>query len=215
METHPIRHEHSTDLGTTLDFVNTLERCSTRTHAEYPHGHEALRTLDDAIDFLADRGLGHREDLAASIASTPDAGERWLTRVRDVRAALREVFDAETESRTVDPAAVARINEVLRHRPLIELTPGGDGVGVGHRHVGDPLDEALARLVEPLVDAIARDATARFRICANDECRYVFLDESRTGRRRWCDMRTCGNRAKVARHRARARGAREIQILDA
>jgi len=35
----------------------------------------------------------------------------------------------------------------------------------------------------------------------------VFYDISRTGRRRWCDMATCGNRAKAARHRARARAS--------
>jgi predicted RNA-binding Zn ribbon-like protein len=33
----------------------------------------------------------------------------------------------------------------------------------------------------------------------------VFVDRSPGGKRRWCDMRTCGNQAKVARHRARAR----------
>jgi predicted RNA-binding Zn ribbon-like protein len=35
----------------------------------------------------------------------------------------------------------------------------------------------------------------------------VFYDTSRTGRRRWCDMATCGNRAKAARHRARSKAA--------
>ena len=35
----------------------------------------------------------------------------------------------------------------------------------------------------------------------------VFYDASRTSRRRWCDMATCGNRAKAARHRARERAA--------
>ena len=38
-----------------------------------------------------------------------------------------------------------------------------------------------------------------------DACSWRFVDRSPTGRRRWCDMRTCGNRAKVARHRARRR----------
>jgi predicted RNA-binding Zn ribbon-like protein len=45
----------------------------------------------------------------------------------------------------------------------------------------------------------------RLRVCADDTCGWLFVDRSPAGRRRWCDMRTCGNRAKVARHRARAR----------
>jgi predicted RNA-binding Zn ribbon-like protein len=80
-----------------------------------------------------------------------------------------------------------------------------DGITLGHRHVGDGLDDALATLIEPVVREIASGRRDRLRICANETCRWVFFDESRTGKRRWCDMSTCGNRAKAARHRARLR----------
>jgi predicted RNA-binding Zn ribbon-like protein len=39
------------------------------------------------------------------------------------------------------------------------------------------------------------------RRCADPRCGRVFQDETKNGRRRWCDMATCGNRAKAARHR--------------
>ena len=74
---------------------------------------------------------------------------------------------------------------------------------VDHRHVGDPIDDALARLSEALVTELTAGDPERIRICDNDTCRWVFYDTSRTGRRRWCDMATCGNRAKAARHRAK------------
>ncbi|MGO9207446.1 MAG: CGNR zinc finger domain-containing protein [Candidatus Limnocylindrales bacterium] len=37
----------------------------------------------------------------------------------------------------------------------------------------------------------------------------MFYDASPTGRRRWCDMASCGNRAKAARHRVRARNTKQ------
>ncbi|MBN8735546.1 MAG: CGNR zinc finger domain-containing protein [Xanthomonadales bacterium] len=43
----------------------------------------------------------------------------------------------------------------------------------------------------------------RLRVCAGDNCGWVFLDTSRGGRRRWCDMATCGNVAKARRHYSR------------
>ena len=46
------------------------------------------------------------------------------------------------------------------------------------------------------------------RRCANPNCVLLFLDVSKSGRRRWCDMATCGNRAKSAAHYARARHER-------
>ena len=115
--------------------------------------------------------------------------------------------DAVVHDRPADPAALAEVNRALQARERIELVASSGGVSVGHSHVGDPIDDALARLAEPLVDEIQAGNTDRFRICDNETCRWIFYDESRAGRRRWCDMATCGNRAKAARHRARVKAA--------
>jgi predicted RNA-binding Zn ribbon-like protein len=119
-------------------------------------------------------------------------------------------------ARPADPAALAEVNRAIRARERIELVPEPDGVSIGHSHVGDPLDDALARLADPLVAEIQAGNADRVRICDNDTCRWLFYDESRAGRRRWCDMATCGNRAKAARHRARAKaGGDKDQAVSA
>jgi len=192
-------HAHGADLEAFLDLINTVE-------LEDGRPVERLPDIIDAAEFFAGRDLAHREALH-EVASDARTAERRLARLRSVRSAAREVWDAVVEHRDADSAAIDRLNDALRHRPLVELTPGGEGCGVGHRHVGDPWDEALARTLEPFVSAVAQGDVERFRICANDGCRWVFNDESRAGRRRWCDMSTCGNRAKAARHRARAKAA--------
>jgi predicted RNA-binding Zn ribbon-like protein len=86
-------------------------------------------------------------------------------------------------------------------------------VSLDHRHEGDSLDDALARIAERVAREISGDRADRLRICDNDTCRWVFFDSSPAGRRRWCDMATCGNRAKAARHRARAKAA-ELDIAE-
>jgi predicted RNA-binding Zn ribbon-like protein len=132
----------------------------------------------------------------------------WLAQLHATRGAMREVWDAAVEGRAPASDALDTVNAVLGHAPRIELVPGIGGIGVGHRHTADdPTGEALARLVQPMVDAFAGGETGRFRICANDGCRWVFEDTSRGGRRRWCDMSSCGNRAKVQRYRSRHRSA--------
>jgi predicted RNA-binding Zn ribbon-like protein len=73
--------------------------------------------------------------------------------------------------------------------------------------VGDDLAQARASIAGSLAHYLADHDRHRLRVCADDGCRWLFVDRSPAGRRRWCDMRTCGNRAKVARHRARARGS--------
>jgi predicted RNA-binding Zn ribbon-like protein len=161
--------------------------------------------VHDAIHFLATRGLAHAEALHDQ--ALPDA-DAWLARVHTSRAAMREVWDAEVERRIPDQRALDVVNAILRVAPRIELVARDGCCGVGHRHRSDdPAGEALARLVQPMVEAIAAGTTDRFRICANDGCRWVFADTSRAGRRRWCDMASCGNRAKVRRYRSRRRVA--------
>ena len=48
---------------------------------------------------------------------------------------------------------------------------------------------------------------ARTRICAGPKCGWLFIDRSKGGRRRWCDMATCGNAEKSRRHYERRRSA--------
>ncbi len=194
-------HEHAVDIEVALDFVNTLELCDTRSHPEYGDTHDALATPSDAVTWLVDRELLH-----AGALPTADPAP-ILDRARTVRAAFRELFDAAAESRAPASFALETVNGLLASREVPALEADGHTIRLSHRHVADPLDEAFARLADPIVDTIAEQRTDRFRVCANDQCRYVFFDESRAGRRRWCDMSSCGNRAKAARHRARAKAS--------
>ncbi|MEA2608960.1 MAG: hypothetical protein QOJ75_1203 [Chloroflexota bacterium] len=195
-------HAHGVDLDDTFDFLNTLEQ-----EDGFPLEH--LASLDEALAWFVDRGVIHREgaDRArAQVASQPAAATRDLARVHAVRKALREIAESIAEQRAPRSGALDTVNRALHARQVIELVAAPDGCSVDHRHVGDPVDDALARLADPLVSELTAGQPERIRICASDTCRWVFYDTSRTGRRRWCDMATCGNRAKAARHRARAKG---------
>lgn len=191
---HPQGHAHDADLGTCLDFINTESRDGGLTT-------EHLETFEHVIDWFDAHGLAHEPAMRAQAARD---GAGLLGRVHGARAALRAVWDAEVEHRIPEQRMLDVVNAVLREAPRLELVAGGDCCGIGHRHTtDDSVGEALAGLVGPLVRSIAAGETGRFRICANDGCRWVFEDTSRGGRRRWCDMSSCGNRAKVRRFRSR------------
>jgi predicted RNA-binding Zn ribbon-like protein len=197
----PGKHAHDVELRDTFDFLNTYEFVDGA-----PKDH--LANLSEALDWFVDRGVIHLEGadrIRAVNESRPATGEHDLARIRIVRRALRELADAIVEERAPDSAALATVNRALHARQVIELVAGPDGWSVDHRHVGDPVDDALARVADPMVRELADGHPDRIRVCANDRCQWVFYDASRSGRRRWCDMTTCGNRAKAARHRARVK----------
>jgi Conserved protein containing a Zn-ribbon-like motif, possibly RNA-binding len=203
-------HAHDVDLEDTIDFLNTQD-----TENGFPV--DNLPTLDAALAWFVDRGVIHTEGAdrvrAQGVATAPLMA-RELARVHAVRSALREVAQAIAEQRAPKSGALDSINRALHARQVIELVPAPDGVNVDHRHVGDPIDDALARLADPLVTELTAGHPERIKLCASDTCDWIFYDASRTSRRRWCDMSTCGNRAKAARHRARERAA-VLPALDA
>ena len=194
-------HAHDVDLDDTFDFLNTDD-----TDNGFPL--EKLPTLDSALAFFVDRGVIHAEGanrVREQAAADGALEARDLARVHRVRSALREVAVAVSEQRAPETHSLDAINRALHARQVIELVPAPDGVSVDHRHVGDPIDDALARLSQPFVIELTEGHPDRIKTCASDTCDWIFYDSSRTLRRRWCDMATSGNRAKAARHRARTK----------
>jgi predicted RNA-binding Zn ribbon-like protein len=194
----PSDHHHEMSLDDTSDFMNTIE-------LESGSLVDRFVTFGDAAHWLTERGFCHEDLSPASLATHGTTEAQALEKVLRVREALREVADAVAHERAPSDEALGEVNRAIRSRERVELVKEADGVSVGHSHVGDPLDDALARLADPLVQEIQSGRSERVRICANDTCRWVFFDQSRSGRRIWCDMASCGNRAKAARHRARAK----------
>lgn len=142
-------------------------------------------------------------------ARVPQADvERAMAEFRELRELVRAVVDRVASGREPTSAQMRRLNAVLRdgmHYEQVRRERGGMRVTVSR--VGDAVDRARAAVAESLAHYLAHDDPARLRVCADDGCRWAFVDRSPAGRRRWCDMRVCGNRAKVARHRERARRA--------
>lgn len=62
-----------------------------------------------------------------------------------------------------------------------------------------PIGEILAKLV-------CEEDFAYVKACEGPTCTLMFADHTRGHARRWCSMSACGNRAKQAAHRTRAKG---------
>ena len=73
----------------------------------------------------------------------------------------------------------------------------------------DRLETSVSALLAPVLwsagDLLTGGRLERVRQCANPKCRWLFLDDSKSGTRRWCAMSMCGNRAKAHRHYQRSK----------
>jgi predicted RNA-binding Zn ribbon-like protein len=99
------------------------------------------------------------------------------------------------------------LNEALpRAYALPELVPAESGYGWRFRGDESGLDGILWPILRSAARLLTEGEYSRVGQCADDRgCGYLFYDTSRNRSRRWCDMNSCGNRAKSQRHYARHR----------
>jgi predicted RNA-binding Zn ribbon-like protein len=60
-------------------------------------------------------------------------------------------------------------------------------------------DGISALLTFHAVELLRHLPKGRVHMCSGPNCAWIFIDSSKAGRRRWCDMSTCGNDAKAKR----------------
>ncbi|WP_411278974.1 CGNR zinc finger domain-containing protein [Gemmatimonas sp.] len=185
-----------------LDFVNTDAA------AQMPGG-DLLRDFEAVLLWFQAQGAIDDERAAGirrRAVLQPAAAAATLVDARRVRAALRVLAEKGQLTARVRDDAVVEINRVLgRSAGTRRLDPRSAG---GYARAFVPTGDAFAGLMIPIVesaaDSLVDEELARVRRCADPRCHRVFLDGTKNGLRRWCDMGTCGNRAKAARHRARS-----------
>jgi predicted RNA-binding Zn ribbon-like protein len=125
--------------------------------------------------------------------------------VASVLPAQRRVFGAAREDDAVDA-----VNGLLRLAPVRpRLVTGAGQPPTLAMHAPDDAFGVIYLSDFSLAAAAlaAQGQIGRLQRCAAAGCNVVFVDRSRARGRRYCDMRTCGNRTNVAAYRERQRRA--------
>lgn len=186
-----------------LDFVNS----------DTARALDALRDFDTLMSWLEAAALfdGERsQGMRRRAREQPSGAAAALVDARRVRGALRSLAERGTlggGSELVRTEALGEINRVLgRSAGTRRVERRGDGTYIRtFVPVGDAFAGLMIPIVESAADALILGELPRVRRCADVRCARVFYDSTKNGRRRWCDMATCGNRAKAARHRQKLR----------
>lgn len=174
-----------------LDFAATLA-------GRYRGGNEQLARPDDLARWFT---LAMR--LADETPVPAKDGERQLRQARELREAIYRLVHPDSRGRPsqADIAVVNRWAARPDFAPV--LGPDARAVGKSASHV---IEAGLAAIARDAIDLLSGPVLDRVRECGRADCSVLFIDLSRPGQRRWCDMRSCGNMMKARRYR-RAHGA--------
>ena len=181
-----------------LAFANTLSWRGS------PAPRESLGDIDDLLGWLANTAkippqaieaagnrLGHHPHDAAALFADAIA----------LREAIYRAFSTLAASEPIAEKDLALLNRRLAETPRREKLAHAEG---GYAWAVTRIDMTAPGLLAPVLwsaaDLVTHAEHRRVRRCANDLCLWLFVDESKAGSRRWCDMSSCGNRAKSRRH---------------
>jgi predicted RNA-binding Zn ribbon-like protein len=177
-----------------LDFVNTVG--GLRDDPPDPDD-EALETYDDLVAWSRRVGLtpgGGRLNRAAE--------QRAVARAHELRALIYAIFRACADGREPRSRDLARLRDAEREAlGHAELVPGG-----WRWPPSRDLESPLRPIAHAAVELLTHGPLDRIKTCGN--CRWLFLDHSRNGSRRWCSMEGCGTEVKARRFVERRRERR-------
>jgi predicted RNA-binding Zn ribbon-like protein len=132
-----------------------------------------------------------------------------VQRARGLGEAVNTIFRARVRGRSIPTRALDVLNgELSLALREARLVVDGGRADWGWTEDAAALDRILWPVARSAADLLVSEDVDRVRACAQDTCDWLFLDLSRNARRRWCDMKTCGNRAKIRRFRERQRSGR-------
>jgi predicted RNA-binding Zn ribbon-like protein len=154
-----------------------------------PEPRELLATPEDLGRWLVAAGLA-RQILHPS-------EEEWLA-CQALREALYRLAQASLRN---EPLAGKDLAQVNRWAAMPPPVPQLSQEGI--EWVGGGVGALLAAIARDGVELLGGPMTHRLRKCANPGCAILFVDLSRSNRRRWCSMAACGNKAKVGAFRRR------------
>lgn len=168
-----------------LDFTNTVAG------RKPVKGNEYLQTWSDFVVWV--RRLGILSETEFQVWEKMPPGD--MDEVRALREAIYDLFDYCTKNGTIYPEHLETLNGFLHEVYMytcIKITREGLKRGIFKKtYVEKPL-WLIALSAESL---LLSDRLPRVKAC--DNCGWLFLDTSKNGARRWCNMYTCGSQTKA------------------
>lgn len=183
-----------------LEFANT---------ANWHASDQPVEELNSYADLVAwARRVGLLAEAEARIqleqaARRPAEAAARLERVIELREAIYHIFSAVAGDRPVETADISLLNQWFMHaQERLRVVATDDGFTWQWGDQGTPLGQMLGPVIQSAAELLVSPDLARVKECADDRgCGWLFVDTSRNQSRRWCSMESCGNRAKVRRHR--------------
>ena len=168
---------------------------------------EVLTNVDVLLRFGRVAGIiddVELERLRQQVVLYPEQANSAFERAKVGREALYRILFATANGMQTNPDDVAFLNDLIEEaQDQLRLEPNESGQQFEWRWKSDDtqIDRVLWAAVRSAAELLTSEELQKIKSCPGEGCGYLFMDVSRNGKRRWCEMDLCGNRSKVKRFR--------------
>jgi predicted RNA-binding Zn ribbon-like protein len=194
-----------------LDFTNTVGGWNAvGSEPRFSVRDERLGEYGDLVAWAVGAGPLAEAEGAALLREAqrrPSEAAAVLGRARRLREALYRTGWRLAHGRAPAREDVATVEQEIRAaRQQEQLSASAQGLAWSLQRQPGALDLPLWPVALSAEAYLTQGDLTRLRACPGDECGWLFDDASRNRSRQWCDMRDCGNVAKVRSYRLRSKG---------
>lgn len=178
-----------------LDFVNTLgNRLSGQPQERLTGFAEFMTFGEQAGAFSASKAQKLRRDGRKSARMALELFQSSVA----LRETIFRIFSAVAACQEVPQTDVETLNTAVRRLNAYALVVPGDGKAAWQwLDKSSDAHPLVGKIVRSAVELLTSRDIERVKMCAADDCGWLFIDDSRSRNRRWCEMRTCGSRHKA------------------
>jgi predicted RNA-binding Zn ribbon-like protein len=181
-----------------LDFADTVDdRIS-------DHPRELLTDYGRLLQWGEEAGVITARTAERLRHLTSEAPGNALTTLRtsiQLRDTIYDIFSAVAQRRAIPSTALAILNKAVRqaarHTQLVNASRRFTREWIEPE---SNLDSILWPVSRAAAELLIGEEIGYVRQCASETCSWLFLDKTKNHRRRWCDMKSCGNRDKARRY---------------
>ena len=180
-----------------LDFANTVHNFRGRDPGD------DLQTNPDLVDWGVQAGV-IKEHERQRLLRKIEGDKTVLQHARQLRNMVFFLFVHVRVLGWPESTAIYDLNKHMRElMPLAQVAKVGAKGRLQCTPEATPLERLHFEVLRAAIELLMSGDLDRVRMCQGENCSWLFVDTSRNGKRRWCDMQACGNRAKVRRFRKR------------
>jgi predicted RNA-binding Zn ribbon-like protein len=204
-----------------LDFVNSVGARRILASGEVTIRDEKLSEYLDLLAWARHAGVltdSKSKSLAGEFVTRTEEATAIFRRAFQLRESLYRIFRAILLKKDPERSHLHVLNQELQLTRAAEHLVAEKGNFAWRWRAADhALDIVVLSVARSAAEMLTLGDLTRIRQCEGDDCGWIFEDTSRNRGRRWCDMRDCGNTAKVRRFRMRQkknpRGRRNVDSI--